>query len=521
MAETATVSATTDTKTLPQPDLDRLIADRGQMASDAARREEELGKSVATTVAAEAKEREPVQQQLDTERQSLSQLKLPEPTADQIKWQPKPIVDPKDFQAFSWAMLGMAMIGGAASRGNWLGVSSSLNGAMQGYLDGSKARADKAYQDYQTQFKAALEHDSRAQREFENVLQSKTLSINAMLGELQNIAAKYNRQDILLAASQRSIDAVWRQVEATDRAIAQLEEYHDRTGVTLRLGLDRLKQQGGATGDLNDYGRWFVEQNMQQGNMKFAQMLQSRFGGAVAARAFNDIGQQLQQSGIDPRSITENQLNNQVQFSIQRQVGHRKAAVERLTGTLQRIEQELQALVTKVNGQGVRAVNKTLNDIASQFGDTDVAELRTLMLAAGREYMEAVVMPGSNAQMHASAQDAADRLADPNANVATLQGVLKGMNFDIAASRHELEEQINQSKQAVIGQGVTLSPPGGTVSPAPPVSGVSGGASPLNVPPGPTIGRTPGVTGIAPPIESLLDKYAPQGAPRGGGSSAP
>lgn len=456
--------------------LNTLVDDRTRGAAQATARQSVLDAQREQNIAAEQRELTPLENQAQAAEGQLSAVQPPKPT-ELPKWEPKPIISSQDFQKFSWQLLGMALVGGVASRGNWMRVSSSLNGAMQGYIQGSKDRADRELKNYQTRFTEAVEHDKQAQKEFEDILTSRNLSINSMLAQVKIAAAKYGREDIRQAAEQKSIDAIWRQVEATDRSIAQLEEQHERTQVQLSLGNARIKATGGGTDHLDAYGNWFIQQTLLGSNTKFLQLVQSRAGGALAADAFNKLGAQLQAAGIDPRQMTEQQLNLAVQKTVQTQVSTRIAGVQRLTGSLKAIESEVSHLVQRVNASGMKTANATFNKIASEFGDDELSELKTLLAAMGRQYMEAVTAPGSNAQLHNGAQEWADQHFDPNMNIAMLQGTLKAMNLEIQATDKELQRQLENSRKQVVTQGPTLPVPGAATPPAGPTPSVGGTSS--------------------------------------------
>jgi len=465
--------------TPPSPvDTRPLEADRARDVATAESRQKALDQAKLDTANREEKELGPLEARESKQLDELSGLKPPKPT-ELPKWEPKPVVDPKDFQAFSYALLGMALIGGAVSRGNWLGVSSSLNGALQGYLDGAKERADREFKDYQTKFKEAQAHDEQAQREFENILTDKNNSIRDIETKIKVAAAKYGREDIRAQAEQHSIDGIWRQVEATDRSLASIQQHNDSLAMQFQLGKARLDRGAGGPGmDLeaptNANAKWIVEQLAAGGNDKPLRELQSRYGGPVAMAVWNDIGAEFQRQNIDPRTLTQMQLDNAVQLSTQRQISQRSAGVQRLTESIKQIEGEVTRLTEKVNAKDPRLLNKGLNKIASEIGSEDVAELKTLLGSMGRQYMEAVTMPGSNAQLHATAQEWADGQFDPNMNIASLKGTLKAINFEIAATSKALGESQAASGTRVENQGVTLPKPGAapqanlpTATPAP------------------------------------------------------
>ena len=448
------------------PQIDQLVKDRQRDATQANTRQAALDKTRTDTAAAEDKELAPLEAKTSTAITDLQTAEQAKPPAfDPPKYEPKPLIDGKDFQGLSMGLIAMALAGGIASRGNWMGVASTLNGALKGYYDGNKERAQREWENYKTQFDAAKAKSESEQKEFADILQNRRLTINEMFAQMRIAAAKYGREDIRAAAEQKSIDQLWGRVQAADTTLDNIRDRDQRQ----RAGLDAtLNRQTAAEKALDEKGEWFVQQTALGGNMKYVQMLQSRFGGLLAADTFNKIGASLQAAGLDPRTITEAQLNLVVQKTAQTNGTNRLLAVGRLTESLQPLESELTMLVTKVNGKGLTAANATFNKIKKQLGDQDLSELQTLMGSVGRQYIEAVTMPGSNAQLHATAQDWADGQFDPNTNIANLQGVLKGMNLEIGSTKTALVHQVEISQSLVTGQGVTLPVPGAPAAPAAP-----------------------------------------------------
>jgi hypothetical protein len=462
---TTSLSTTESVTTPPAPDTDAIRQDRTRNAQEAVQRQAALDKQTQQTIEQENRELASLEKAATAGEQDLAALKPPAPVT-LPDWKPKPVVDPHEFQSFSWGLLAMALVGGAVSRGNWLGVSSTLNGAMQGYLEGNKARADRELQNYQTQFESALAHDRQAQAEFEKILNSKTLSINSILAQIRIAAAKYQREDVRQAAEQRSIDAIWRQIDASDRSLGNLEMQHQRLSEQMRLGWGRLQQQSGGWEYLDTYGKWVIDQTGIAGDNKLRKELESRFGGRAAAEAINAMGKELWETGQDPRTLTQFDIDNKVQTFVQKQLAGRAAGVERIAGTLDQMQKRVTQLVQKINGYGFQPVNMTFNKLAdTTWGSKDLSELTLLMQTLGREYVIMATMPNSNAQLHSTTGEWAAGIFDRNMNMYKLQGYLKAMNLDVATVRANARKQQEESAQRVRSHGITV--PGPTAAPAP------------------------------------------------------
>lgn len=205
-----------------------LEADRTREARSAESRQAALDATRDASAGKQEAEMAPLEQKAQAAIADAAALKPPAPAPAPLpEYKPTPI-DPKDYQGFSMALIGMALIGGVASRGNWLGVNASLNGALTGFINGHHALADQEFKEYETKFKEAKAHDDRAQKEFEDILQNKQLSINSMLSQVKIAAAKYGREDIRQAAEQKSIDSIWKQVESTDHSLSTLQLQYER-----------------------------------------------------------------------------------------------------------------------------------------------------------------------------------------------------------------------------------------------------------------------------------------------------
>jgi hypothetical protein len=132
----------------------------------------------------------------------------------------------------------------------------------------------------------------------------------------------------------------------------------------------------------------------------------------------------------------------------------REAAVERIVAPVKELQAKIITLTEKLNAKyGSQWVNEKLNDLTSKYGnDPDLAELSNLVFAVGREYVTATTMPGSNAQMHISSDENAEKMMNRNMPPAMLSGALKGINEDIEASRKGLSDE----RKRLLGQAADI-----------------------------------------------------------------
>lgn len=453
-----------------------------ETAGRADTRQAELDKTREASFVEREKQLQPMENAVDRqigEMQALSERPMPSPTAGDLKPPSEKIVDAHDYQNLSTALLGMALVGGFASKGNWMGASASLNGALKGYLEGDQMRAEKEFQDYQTKFKAAQAHDKAALDEFNAILDNKKISVNEMLTRLKIAGSKYDRQDVRFAAEQKSIDQIYKQVDSMRDSLFRVEAHdklaQDQISGRLRAVTTKLEHTvtSGAENVLNDDGKWVVMQTQLGGNDRFFKMVQSRYGGKVAAGILNEVGRAMREEGVDPRTLNENQIQMLVQRSAQTQATNRLQGVNRLTESIKKLEDRVIDLTSQLNGSGIPAEKRTVNAVKTVLGDGALQELRVLTSSVGTQYVEAITMPGSNAQLHATASQWGRSLLDENMPIQVLAGSLKAMNREIAATHDALENQLRTGRAAVLNAGPTLIPPGGA---SPPAVAAPGGA---------------------------------------------
>jgi hypothetical protein len=181
------------------------------------------------------------------EQQLSERIAEPDPVRPKVElptFEKKPLVDAKEYETLSYGLIAMAMIGGVASKGNWLAVGASLDGALKGYLEGNKMVAEKRYKDFNEEFKNAKAKEDQANQEFDDILKNKRMRIQDQINQYKIVAAKYDRQDALAAANSRDLSRMWQSIESHKTALARLEEHHD----TLQANLDLRREIAGPQG---------------------------------------------------------------------------------------------------------------------------------------------------------------------------------------------------------------------------------------------------------------------------------
>jgi hypothetical protein len=356
-------------------------------------------------------------------------------------------IDHKELQGFSWGLLGLALLGGAVSHGNWLGVSASLNGAMQGFIDGDKMRSDREWDNFNKKFNVARDHDQEALNRLEKVMGNKQMSLNAKMQEYQLIAAEFDMKDVAAAAQIKSHDAVIKQYEARRTALENTIARKQALQATLDGAMARKKAPSGPQFELTPEASEVANtiMNLTGGKSDLIKPLNSRFSSAMARPQFNQMVADImgkhpeftpEQVGTE---LVQNAIKYQGDLSAYRQGLTRSMGVARLALAVQGMQKKVLAAADKYGVSDAKWANKSLNALRNQLGDADYVKFRNEIVATARQYIEAVTMPGSNAQLHASSQETADKMISDDMTLDQIKGAFSAMNEEIESTGDALQ----------------------------------------------------------------------------------
>ncbi len=359
-------------------------------------------------------------------------LAAPAPTRRQTPGMPaqpaqsKLQLDPKEYEGLSFALIGMALVGGVASHGNWLGVSSTLNGALKGYMEGNQQKAQQEYEKYDRQFKAAVAQEKQADTEYQEALNSRKLTINEQLQRIENIARRNGQEDVLANAKAKNFQSVISQIEARRAQLLGTEQRH--TDVTIKIDAQRdaaaaKAAKGGKDALTPEAAEWLAEYT------KITGQAPSLWGGK--AQIFNMLAAQ----GASPSEVAANKGEYAAINTALRQQESRAAGIENITQQIQQLEPEVIRLAKKTGLSESSLVNTPMNALRKRLGSADLAQLRTVLVAASREYIRATTAPQSQGQLHVASQEMGEDLLNSEMGIGQIMGSFRGINFDVNAGR--------------------------------------------------------------------------------------
>lgn len=287
-----------------------------------------------------------------------------------------PIVNAKDYEGLGMALLGMALIGGKASHGNWLGVMAPLNGALKGHLEGNEQKRDDQWKDFQAKYKTAQDREERANREFRDALESRKLTINEKLQKVKQLAAYWDRRDMMVAADQKSVDKLWDQYNAHLQSLTKTQAAQERVAAQIEAGLARAKMTGGGADALLDPGELkFMARQYLSGDKSVIQNIGRGRQGAqniVALRRsiMNEAGEQ----GIAPEEVATRLAEFSALQAGERALGTRTANLGMAVAEANKLADVALAASEKVDRTKYPTLNQAI--LAAERGTGDEAVVR-------------------------------------------------------------------------------------------------------------------------------------------------
>lgn len=465
---------------IPKPfGLDQMAADITRDESLIAKRQGELSATQGKIAGEREAALAPMEAQI-TER--LAEPYPERPKAEIPQFKPQPIIDSKDYEQLSYGLIAMAMIGGVASKGKWLEVGDALNGALKGYMEGNQQVAQKRYKDYDESFKGALAKENQANREFEDILKNKHMRIQDQISQYRIVAAKYDRQDALVAAQSRSLDAMWRSLESRKTAAARLQESHDRTQEMMGLRWQALhdKKTAGAGGvGLSeryssdpqykknvDYWAKYV----QQGNSLPPRFAQSGAGKVMMP----DILQVVPTlGGGNPSDMTANKLSQREMTAEAQKLGTQAASVAIANKELERFIPAAEKAIDAVPRTSWKPINQLL-----QSGENTWSPEQKQFVIANRAVQTAYAQLIQRGAPTVHSSEEAEKML----STADSQAVYKAAMKQLRIEGEQAEAGLNDAREALLTRARNVGG-GGGAAPA--------GGAPAAIPKGWTVTETP------------------------------
>jgi hypothetical protein len=159
-------------------------------------------------------------------------------------------------------------------------------------------------------------------------------------------------------------------------------------------------------------------------------------------------GIMVNELGMQPGDLGSNAaMNKALQVTLQDRTKY-SAAVEQLSGTLDKQATLVESLLDKAGATGVGPlVNKPYNYLREKLGSDDFNTLQAALIGLGREHQRVLVSPLSNAQLAVQAQATGDKIANPDMTPSSIRAVIGVMRKEVANARAQAADTISAQQQ--------------------------------------------------------------------------
>lgn len=336
----------------------------------------------------------------------------------------KPLVDPKDYQQFSYALLAMGLIAGSVGRGKWMGVSSVMNGAMKGFLEGNKQQAEENWKRFQADYDKAVQAHKDQEEDYAQTINNKKLTINQMLAEIQWKAAKYDDQYKLALARDKLVDELHKQV--FDMAKQREELDLRKKAVDNAINASKPPEGGAASGGTGMALSGAPLNTIVPGYGKAAAAQRTQIRDAAIKQISEEMGTSEEEAGMElARRQVEYAAGKVSTAQLTKMEGATRQASAQLEFNVKKAKEEMAKLPSSDLSPVINAIARGEEQWT---GDPAYSGLYFFMNAVATE--SARLLSGgqaSAAQLHQGAAEEAQKWANINMTPASFNEVAEGM----------------------------------------------------------------------------------------------
>ena len=220
------------------------------------------------------------------------------------------------------------------------------------------------------------------------------------------------------------------------------------SGVPASSDFSKLSEKDQRTVD------FYAKQSLGGDNSWQVGLARGKVGQQLIQRVKDRIPELAEQTGQSAQDVAGTKaemgaltktLNDRVKYS---------TAVEQLQGTLTKQADLVESLIAKgASGSGSPVLNKWLQAGRKATGDPDVRAFNAAITGLSREHQRVLTSPLSNAQLHASAADTADKLINTADTPEAIRATIKVMRTEAANGKKQAQETVNEVKQRIAGLG--------------------------------------------------------------------
>ena len=382
-------------------------------------------------------------------------------------------LDPKQMNEAASVFMTLGALAGLMTRQPMTAALGNMTAAMKGVQAGDAEQYDTAMNEFKVNFDKAMKTNDAMLKEREDILKDKRMSLTAKMQAWDLVSAKYGdqatRAEKSFQGKMKLYDGMLRATKSAEDVglrVARLEETirHDREIEATR----RASAPGGTSGGIPQQTvDFYARQSLSGDNSWQVGLARGKVGQALIAAVKDRIPAMASESGMSPQeaSLMKNKRDAIASAMKQRQqfLSTAQQFIRQFKTQADLVEKYLEPGV----GGSIPAFNKWIQIGRKGTGDPDVVAFDTAIRGLAREHQRIVTGVTSNAQLHVSAQNTADELANRSMTADQVRSTLKVMREEadnaIDAGKAEIDFNAEQLKH--LGPQTTAAPAGGKSPP--------------------------------------------------------
>lgn len=367
-----------------------------------------------------------------------------------------PILDAKQYGQFAYSMLTLSLIGAIGGRKHWNGAAAALDGALKGYREGNMAVVREKKDEFEREFRTAQAKQREADRKYEDIIKSKTLTLNQKAEMIRIHAVEHQDWALESDARRKDYDAMWRRVDQYTARASQMQSKAD--------ALQDKKEARAAKAAGADAGNQGVSEKYKTDPeykkrvdfwakyMKDGSPLPARFAQSGAGKAmYSDIISVTPTLGSgNPAEMRAGAVALASEKSEARALGTRTAAIEQAASEAREMSSIVLETSEKFERTKFQPINEVLAAYEKKTGGTEVRQFGAAINSYINAYARAV-NPSGVATV-SDKEHAREMLSTADSH-EQVKAIISVLDREMTAAQHSPKNVKDSLRKEITGEG--------------------------------------------------------------------
>lgn len=356
-----------------------------------------------------------------------------------------PMLDPQQTQNFAFGMIALSLMGAIGGRQHWGAATAALDGFLKGMKDGAEEQMKEKKAEFDREFKVALEKQKEADRVYEDILKSKTLSMNKVAELIRIHATAHQDWDMEAKARQHDFDGMYQRMNQDMQAAEKMIEFKanfDQRAERIGIERQKLAQTGGAGASA-----WTPEALDAIAETVVAGQPMPAMGSGTAAMAargkvWQRVAEIAKERGIPLRELPAARAQFSADKGSLAKLTQMADAVKAFENTAIKNGDKLVELGDKVDKTGIPVIERWIRAGRKEIaGDPLVNDFNAQMTLFGTEVAKILTNPTLSGQLTDNAREEVSKFAPASASAAQIRSLVTLLKGDFERRRQAIDDQ--------------------------------------------------------------------------------